>query len=134
MTGDLNVSRLSGTALSQFVYIMSNNCYCKSQFGTTTGSCYTKTRSDSLLLPIATDTANSKRVIHRTRGRTGVLVLKYPQLCALGFNNHLDEVTVLFDVNDLLFFKTPKFFSDIEVIQDVKCTTLSGAAGNQLAT
>ena len=67
---------------------------------------YTKTQTNDLLFPLQTDTTNLKSVIYRSNTWTSGLVIKHPQLGALGFNNYLDEVTALFDVNDLLFFQT----------------------------
>lgn len=105
MTGDLKASRLSGHVLTQIETMISNNCYSKSQFDTTVATYYTKPQTDNLLLPSTTDRTNVNRVIYRTLGWTGGLVIKYPQLGALRLNAYLDEVTAFFDVNDSLFSK-----------------------------
>lgn len=56
-----------------------------------------------------------------------MLLLNTLRWALLGVNNHLDEVAALFDVNDLLFYKTSKIFAKIEcATHDIKCSTLSG--------
>lgn len=107
MTRDLEVNRLSGGVLSQIDNAILSTCYSKSQFDTTIGGYY-KMQIDSLSQPLTSDTLNLKRVIYRTLDWTSRLVIKYPQLGALGFSNHVHEVTVLFDTDDLLFFQKKK--------------------------
>ena len=83
-------------------------------------------------MPLQTDTTNLKSVLYRTLNWTGGLVIKYPHLGALGFNTYLDEVTALFDVNDISVYKTVKCSANVEATNfDIKCSTLSGGCLTQ---
>ena len=136
MTGNLKVNTLSGNVLTQLDTFVKNISYTKLQFDDTIDNYYTKTQTNYLLLPLQTDTTNLKSVIYRSNAGgywTGGLVIKYPQIGRLGFNNYLDEVTALFDVNDLSFYKTVKCFANVEAINfDIKCKTLSGSCLTQI--
>ena len=131
---DVLATSLSGNCLTQIAGIVTTNAYTKTQIDT---NLYTKTQVDNLLSPITTDTTNLKSVIYRTDSPTpwtGGLVIKYPQIGAFGFNNYLNQVTALFDVNDLSSYKTSKFFANVEATNyDVKCNTLSGNCLTQIA-
>ena len=65
-----------------------------------------KTQVDGFINPLQTDTTKLKCVIYRSNNWTSGVIIKYPQNRGLGFNNYLDEVTALFDVDDISFFQT----------------------------
>ena len=128
MTGDLKVNSISWNVLTKLDTSVKDISYTKLQFDNTLNHYFTKkTQTNDLLLPLQTDTTNLKSVIYRTLRWTGGLVIKYPQLGALGFNIFLYEVTALVDVNDISFYKAVKCFANVEATSfDIKCNTLSG--------